>query len=47
MKDSVIEDVTKENIEDLCWFCMPPAKKNDPDWIRGAEEKKKWAVEML
>jgi RimJ/RimL family protein N-acetyltransferase len=42
-----IEDVTKENIEDLCRICIPPTKKDDPDWAKGVEEKKKWVVKML
>ena len=42
-----IKDVTKENIEDLFQICTAPAKKDDPDWIKGGEEKKKWTVEML
>jgi len=42
-----IKNVTKENVEDLCKVCIAPTKRDDPDWIKGAEEKKKWAIEML
>lgn len=42
-----IKDVTEENTEDLCHICIAPTNKDDPDWIKGAEEKKKWTVEML
>ncbi len=42
-----IKDVTEEGIEDLCWLCVPPEKRDDPDFIRGVEEKKKWAAQML
>lgn len=43
----IVKDITEENIEDLCQVCVPPAKKEHPDWVRGAGEKKKWAVDML
>ena len=45
-----IKDVVEENIEDLCCLCVPPYKRDDPDFIKGVEEKekkKKWAAEML
>jgi RimJ/RimL family protein N-acetyltransferase len=44
---TIIKDVTKENIEDLCWFCVPETKRNDPDWIKGVEDKRRWAGAML
>jgi len=47
MEEIKIKDAAKENIEDLCQICIPLTKKEDPDWIKGAEEKKKWAIEML
>ncbi len=43
----IIKDITEGNIEDLCQVCVPPAKKEQPDWVKGAGEKKKWAVQML
>ncbi len=42
-----VKDVTEENIEDLCWVCVSPERRDDPDWIRGAADKKKWAVQAL
>lgn len=47
MEIVMIKDVTKENIDDLCQACIHPTKRDDPDWRKGAEEKKEWAVEML
>jgi hypothetical protein len=41
-----IENVIKENMEDLCKICIPPEMRDDPDRVKGAEEKRKWAVEM-
>ena len=42
-----IEDITKENIKDLCLICIPPEKIDHPAFITGMEEKRKWAMEML
>jgi len=42
-----IRDVTEDNIKDLCCVCVPSHKRDDPDWVKGAGEKTKWAVEML
>ena len=42
-----IEDITKENIKDLCLICIPPEKIDHPVFITGMEEKRKWAMEML
>ena len=42
-----VKDVTQENAEALCQICIAPTRKDDPDWARGGEEKKKWVVEML
>lgn len=47
MKEIIIKDVTKENIEDLCQICIPPTKEDDPDYVKGVEEKMKWAAGML
>jgi hypothetical protein len=41
-----IENVIKENIEDLCKICISPEMRDDPGRVKGAEEKRKWAVEM-
>lgn len=47
MKETIIKDVTKESIRDLCQICIPPTKREDPNYTKGAEDKSKWAVEML
>ena len=47
MDKTDIEDVAEENIEDLCQVCVPPHKRDDPDWVKGAGEKTEWAIEML
>lgn len=47
MKEVRISDVTAENIDDLCRICIPPEKADDPVFIKGREEKRKWAQEML
>ena len=47
MDEISIRDVTEENVEDLCWVCVLPEIRDDPDWIRGAADKKKWALNML
>ncbi len=43
----LIKDVNKEIISDLCLVCVPPEKREDPDWIKGMEEKRAWALDML
>ena len=42
-----VKDVTNENVEDLCWACVFPCLRDEPDWVRGVKDKKKWVVEML
>jgi hypothetical protein len=42
-----IESVTEENIDDLCRICIPSEKRGNPTFIKGMEEKRKWAMEML
>jgi GNAT superfamily N-acetyltransferase len=42
-----VKDVTNENLEDLCWVCVFPCLRDDPDWVRGVEDKKKWAAQMF
>ncbi len=43
----IVKDITERNIEDLCQVCVPPLKKEHPDWVKGSGEKKKWALQML
>lgn len=43
----LIKDVIKEVISDLCLVCVPSEKRQDPDWIKGMEEKRAWALDML
>jgi len=45
--DINVEDVNEANMEDLCWLCVPVEKRHDPDFIKGVEDKKKWAAQML
>lgn len=47
MDEINVKDVTEQNVGDLCWVCVFPCLRDDPDWVRGAKDKKKWAVEML
>jgi GNAT superfamily N-acetyltransferase len=47
MDEINVKDATKEDVDDLCWVCVSPEKRDDPDWIRGVADKKKWAVEAL
>lgn len=47
MDEIDVKDVTNEKVEDLCCVCVFPCLRDDPDWIRGVADKKKWAVEML
>ena len=47
MDEIAIKDVTEENIDDLCRVCVSPDMRSNPDWIRGAADKKKWAAEMF
>jgi len=47
MEEIIIKDISKENIEDICWICTPPREKENPDFIKGIEEKKRWSEDML
>jgi GNAT superfamily N-acetyltransferase len=47
MAEFNIRDVTEESVDDLCRMCIPPEKMDDPIFVKGREEKKKWAMEML
>ncbi|HEY43032.1 MAG TPA: GNAT family N-acetyltransferase [Anaerolineae bacterium] len=42
-----IVNVGEEHIEALCRLCVPPERRDEPEFIRGMEEKGKWAVTML
>ena len=46
MDEISVKNVTERNVDDLCWVCVSPETRHDPDWIRGVADKKKWAVEM-
>jgi len=47
MDEINVKNVTERNVDDLCWVCVSPNIRDDPDWIRGAADKKKWAIETL
>jgi GNAT superfamily N-acetyltransferase len=47
MDEITVEDVTEKNVDDLCRVCVTSCQRDDPDWARGAADKKKWAAEML
>lgn len=42
-----IIDVREKQVDDLCRVCVPADKMDDSDWVRGIDEKKKWAADML
>jgi hypothetical protein len=47
MDEIDVRDVTKENVDDLCRVCVTSSVRDDPDWTKGAADKKKWVSEML
>ncbi|MFO7712754.1 MAG: GNAT family N-acetyltransferase [Dehalococcoidia bacterium] len=47
MAEVDIRDVRQDGVEDLCRVCVPADRSDDPDWIRGVQEKKEWAADML
>jgi len=47
MEEIKIGDVTDRDIDDLCRICVPSEQRDDPTSIKGMEEKRKWAMEML
>jgi hypothetical protein len=47
MDEINVKNVTQENVDDLCRVCVTSCVRDDPDWIRGAADKKKWAAEMF
>lgn len=42
-----VDDIIDKNIQDLCQVCVPSEKRDDPYFVKGVEEKRRWAVEML
>ena len=42
-----LQDVTTANLDDLCWLCVPPARREDPAFVEGVREKRLWAERML
>lgn len=47
MDEIRIVNVEEGHIEDLCRLCVPPEKRDEPEFVRGMEEKGKWAATML
>lgn len=47
MDEISITDVAVASLDDLCRVCVPADRMHDPDWARGAAEKKAWAADML
>ena len=47
MEKICVVDVGEENIQNLCQVCVPSDRRDDPDFITGMEEKRKWAIGML
>ncbi len=47
MDEINVRDATEETVDDLCWVCVSPERRDDSDWIRGVADKKKWAVRAL
>jgi GNAT superfamily N-acetyltransferase len=47
MDEIDVRSVTERNVDDLCWVCVSPEDRDEPDWIRGVQDKKKWATEAL
>ena len=43
----IVKNVREDNVDDLCRLCVASRLRDDPDWIRGAADKKKWAAEMF
>jgi len=47
MEEIRIEEVRRENVEEVAWFCIFPEYREKLAFIQGVEEKVKWAEEML
>ncbi len=45
--DIIIENITEDNILELCLACVSSEKRDDPDWKKGIEEKTLWATDMF
>jgi hypothetical protein len=41
-----VSDVTTANLDDLCWLCVPPARRDDPAFEEGVRAKRLWAFRM-
>lgn len=42
-----VSEVTSENLDDLSWLCVPPARRSDPAFVAGVYEKRRWAEGVL
>jgi GNAT superfamily N-acetyltransferase/glutaredoxin len=47
MEGLKIMDVTLENLDDLIYLCIPPDRRRDPPFVRGAEMKRRWAAQAI
>lgn len=47
MEAFTIQEVTQRHVDDLCRFCVPPERRDDPAFVRGMADKRLWALEML
>lgn len=47
MTTVTIRDVGFEIIDDLCQLCITEKNRGDPFFMKGIEEKRKWAMDML
>lgn len=41
-----VVDVSEETIDDLCWLCVSPERREDPNFVKGVELKKTWVRDM-
>jgi len=42
-----VVDVTEGNVDDLCRLCIPPEGIDEPNFVKGVELKKRWAMDMI
>ncbi|MGB9824480.1 MAG: GNAT family N-acetyltransferase [Candidatus Hydrothermia bacterium] len=47
MKNIEIKNVNVENVRDLINLCIPPEKKEDESFIKGANLKESWAMKVM
>jgi N-acetylglutamate synthase-like GNAT family acetyltransferase len=47
MEKLEIKDVSQKNVDDLINLCIPAERSSDPQFIEGANAKRKWAAETL